>query len=178
MSKLSEIQQKIKVGKEHFHLDGKFKFRSLEDILDKLKPIIHPMGFHVTFEDFPVEIAGMAYIGSKAILSDEVDKYEATSAVREDVEVKKMSNPQLSGSAMSYARKYALQGLLALDDGNDADVVSDNTPKEKKLKMIKNSPAWKKAVGYLSEGGDIANIKVKYELTSDMESDLKKEAKV
>ena len=177
MSKLSEIQQQIKVGKEHFHLDGKFKFRSLEDILDKLKPIIHPMGFHVSFEDFAVEVAGMPYIRSKAILSNGTETFVATAAVREDEEAKKMSNPQLSGSAISYARKYSLEGLLALDDGVDTDAISDNTPKEKKLKLIKNSPAWKKAVDYLSKGGDVANIKVKYELTSAQEADLKKEAK-
>ena len=177
MDKLVKFQKEIKVAKAKFNIQGEFKFRSLENILEVLKPIIHPEGFTVSFREQIEEMNGSVFIESEAIITDGYRRYTATSIVEKDSEQKGLSKPQLSGAAISYARKYALQGLLALDDGVDSDEISDNTPKEKKIKMVKNSPAWKKAVKYAKDNkGDISSLRVKYEITAAQEQAIKREA--
>ena len=128
MGKLTEIQQNLKAPKNQFNDFGKYKYRSCEDILEAVKPLLN--GCLLTISDEVVEVGGRVYIRATVTFSDGSDKINVTAYARE-AEIKKgMDESQITGSASSYARKYALNGLFLIDDTKDADTM-DNT-KEKK----------------------------------------------
>lgn len=134
---LAEIQAKIKVGKDSYNKFGEFSYRSCEDILEVLKPIINPEGGFVTFSDDVISVGGEIYIKAVATVTIGEKSWSSVSIAREEKSRPKMSAPQLTGSSSSYARKYALQGLLALDDGkhNDPDSRDNNYSKKENAKQ-------------------------------------------
>ena len=98
--------------------------------------------------------------------------YESCAYAREDENKKGMDGSQITGAASSYARKYALNGLLAIDDSKDADM---QVKKEaKKALLTTDMPEWKKAVEFVSKGGKIDTILKKYELKKEDEDELRK----
>lgn len=119
--KLVEIQQELKVPKDQWNDFSKFNYRSAEAIEEKAKPLCHARGLTLITSDEPVAVGNWNYIYASAILSDGNDKIVVTAAAREQETKKGMDASQISGSASSYARKYALSGLFALDDTKDAD---------------------------------------------------------
>jgi hypothetical protein len=145
MKTLSEIQAAVKAPKGNFNSFGKYKYRSAEDILEALKPVINPHGFHVTIYDEIVLIGDRFYVKATAEISNGENAYTSVAFAREEELVKGMSAPQVTGSASSYARKYALSGLLALDDTKDADATNehqDEVGQEKRdylISLIENS---------------------------------------
>ena len=138
MSKLQEIQHKLKAPKGQYNSFGKYKYRSCEDILEAVKPILNEVGCTLTLSDEIVLIGDRYYIKATAKLTG-ADTNEVTTAyAREDLDKKGMDGSQVTGTASSYARKYALNGLFCIDDTKDADTM-DNTnghsalaPKEEK----------------------------------------------
>ena len=126
MKTLSEIQAAVKAPKGNFNSFGKYKYRSAEDILEAVKPVINPHGFHVTIYDEIVLIGDRFYVKATAEISNGENAYTSVAFAREEELVKGMSAPQVTGSASSYARKYALSGLLALDDTKDADATNEH----------------------------------------------------
>lgn len=171
MEPIIEIQQKLKAPKGQYNSFGKYRYRSCEDIIEALKPIIHPMGFWLKLSDKPIEIGGRIYIEATAILTNGEKIYDATASAREDESKKGMDGSQVTGAASSYARKYALNGLLAIDDSKDAD---SEKAEIKKPVLTPKSPEWVKAVDFVSKGGDIAAILRKYELINTDEDELRK----
>jgi hypothetical protein len=145
MKTLSEIQAAVKAPKGNFNSFGKYKYRSAEDILEAVKPVINPHGFHVTIYDEIVLIGDRFYVKATAEISNGENAYTSVAFAREEELVKGMSAPQVTGSASSYARKYALSGLLALDDTKDADATNehqDEVGQEKRdylISLIENS---------------------------------------
>ena len=145
MKTLAEIQAAVKAPKENFNSFGKYKYRSAEDILEAVKPVINPHGFHVTIYDEIVLIGDRYYVKATAEISNGENAYTSVAFAREEEIVKGMSAPQVTGSASSYARKYALSGLLALDDTKDADATNehqDEVGQEKRdylISLIENS---------------------------------------
>lgn len=133
LEKLSNIQQAIKVPKDKHNAFAGFDYRSAESILEKLKPFLHDTKTIVTLDDQIVEIATQAYVKATVKLIDlESDQDVSVSAyAREEKTRPKMSEGQLTGAASSYARKYALNGLLLLDDNKDPDS-QDNSVKNPK----------------------------------------------
>ena len=123
MKKLTEIQSTLKAPKGNFNNFGKYKYRSCEDILEALKPLLAELSCVVTLSDEIVQIGERYYIKATATLLDcESGETQSTTAfAREELEKKGMDSSQITGSASSYARKYALNGLFAIDDGVDAD---------------------------------------------------------
>lgn len=122
---LAEIQQNVKAPKGQFNNFGKYKYRSCEDIVEAVKPVINPLGFALILTDEVVNIGGRFYIKATAKLTNGSESFEATAYAREEESKKGMDGSQVTGAASSYARKYALNGLFAIDDNKDAD--STNT---------------------------------------------------
>lgn len=134
LSKLLKIQCELKVPKDKFSEFGNYHFRSCEDILEAAKPICKENGCVITLYDEITQIGDRYYVKATATIFDiESEESFVTSASAREEEVKpKLDRSQTTGSASSYARKYALNALLAIDDTADADALNDAEQKEKK----------------------------------------------
>lgn len=121
MSKLVEIQVELKAPKNQRNTFGKYNYRSAEDILEAVKPILIKHDAKITLSDKPVLAGDWHYIEATAkfVCGDEVEV--VTAYAREPLNKKGMDESQITGTASSYARKYALNGLLLIDDTKDAD---------------------------------------------------------
>lgn len=119
---LLEVQRKLKAPKGQYNSFGKYKYRSAEDILEAAKPLLAEVGLTLTLSDEVVMIGERYYVKAKASLSYEGQPYAFVMAyAREDETKKGMDGAQITGTASSYARKYALNGLFLIDDTKDAD---------------------------------------------------------
>ena len=140
-SKLATIQQEIKVNKGIWNKFGEFYYRSCENILEALKPYLKEVGCVILLDDEVVQIDDRIYIKATAKLVDtETNEAAMTHAyAREPKEKPKMDVSQVSGSASSYARKYALSGLLALDDAKDPDTNEYAVINSDRVKPVKEA---------------------------------------
>lgn len=122
--KLNFIQSELKAPKSNYNSFGNYNYRSCEDILEAVKPLCKKYRALLTLTDDIVVIADRVYVKAKAILRD-LDDYniaiEVQAFAREPLEKKGMDSSQVTGTASSYARKYALNGLFNIDDTKDAD---------------------------------------------------------
>ena len=126
-----KIQAELQAPKGNFNSFGKYKYRSCEDILTALKPLLEKYNSYINISDEVCLIGDRYYIKAIATLTDETgNKHQATAFAREPESKKGMDESQITGTASSYARKYALNGLLAIDDTKDADTM-DNRPEPK-----------------------------------------------
>ena len=121
--KLNKIQSELKAPKGQYNKFGKYSYRSCEDILEALKPHLLKYGCVVTLTDDMQLIGDRYYLQATATITDaESGKSVSNVALaREDKECAGMSESQITGTASSYARKYALNGLFLIDDTKDAD---------------------------------------------------------
>ena len=126
MKELIEIQKELKAPKGQYNSYAKFNYRSCEDILEAVKPLLGALT--LTISDKLINAGDRYYIQATATLSDGVEKIETTAVAREALDKKGMDASQITGAASSYARKYALNGLFAIDDEKDADT-KDNSVK-------------------------------------------------
>ena len=133
--RLSAIQQSIKVPKSHTNTFAKYKYRNAEDILSAVKPLLGDCCLVIS--DELKELNGVAYIEATVSLQlgDEIIQTKAQAII--DDTKRGMSAEQKTGSASSYCRKYALNGLLLLDDNTDVDSLKPPTPSENDIKTIK-----------------------------------------
>ncbi len=113
---LSKIQSLVKAPKGQVNKFGNYKYRSCEDIVEAVKLVINPLGYYLTITDEIVTIANRVYVKATATLSNGEQSYSASAFAREEEVKKGMDAAQITGSASSYARKYALNGLFAIDD--------------------------------------------------------------
>ena len=120
---LSQIQTELKAPKNQTNNFGNYKYRSLEDITDALKPHLKAFNYSLVVSDTIEEIAGRIYVRASATLYDETMKEIASNSAyaREPLSKKGMDEAQITGATSSYARKYALNGLFSIDDTKDAD---------------------------------------------------------
>lgn len=127
--KLIDIQQGLKVPKMRENSFGGFNYRSVEDIEDKLKPLLKAHKLSFRFTDEVVAVGDRVYVKATAILSDGQNTEEAVAYAREAEKPKaKTDDAQLTGGCSSYARKYAAQGLFLIDDGkSDPDNPNEDT---------------------------------------------------
>lgn len=122
---LREMQQTVKAPKGQYNSFGKYSYRSAEDIMEAVKPALKKYKAFITCDDTIVEIGGRNYVKCTATLWTENEGRISTSAFAREPEQKKgMDEMQITGATSSYARKYALAGLLLLDDNKDTDSVS------------------------------------------------------
>jgi ribosomal protein L31 len=175
MEAIVKIQQELKAPKGQFNAFGKYKYRNCEDIIEALKPIIHPLGFWLTLSDEPVQMGERFYIRAEAVLTDGEKTYKAIGYAREEETKKGMDGSQVTGAASSYARKYALNGLLAIDDSKDSDKTNEEEVKKETLDQLHTK--WAGAVEFIKKGGSIDAIKEKYSLSETDENELRKHAK-
>lgn len=149
-SELARIQQELKAPKNKWNKFGQYAYRNAEGILEAVKPLLNGLVLIVT--DDLVYIGTRYYIKATAKLTDGEDEVSVDSYAREDEVKKGMDGCQITGSASSYARKYALNGLLAIDDTKDSDDDSmspknpDNSP-EKEIRELNNESKGKTIAG-------------------------------
>lgn len=119
---MSKIQAELKAPKGQFNSFGKYKYRSCEDIVEAVKPILAKYGYHLNMND-DIRVAGdRVYVEAICrVMEGEKVVSEAHAFAREPDDKKGMDSSQITGTASSYARKYALNGLFAIDDTKDAD---------------------------------------------------------
>lgn len=135
VGKLAKIQSELKVNKGNKNLFGNYMYRSAEDILEGVKPFIKQLNAAVILSDEIVQVANRVYVKATATINfGEEGSLSVSAFAREAEEKKGMDAAQVTGSASSYARKYAMQGLFAIDDGEDADSRDNSSNGETKAK--------------------------------------------
>ena len=132
MDTLNKIQKELKAPKGQTNNFGKYKYRSCEDIIEAVKTLLGTST--LTLSDELVMIGDRYYIKATACIKDKDDMETVTAYARESLEKKGMDTSQITGSASSYARKYALNGLFLIDDTKDADTMN-NRPETNKIKV-------------------------------------------
>mgnify|MGYP003653738880 CR=1 FL=1 len=163
-TKLATIQTKFKSKKSRFNSFGKYYFRSAEDILEATKPFLLELGVTVTISENLVEASPIPILQSKAELTDGEDVIYATALVGVDLNQKGMQTPQQFGTASSYGKKYALGNLFLIDDTADSDALNG---------IAMDKTAIEKAKQFVKSGGKIETIKKKYQITPQLEQELK-----
>lgn len=120
---LQAVQRELKCQKNQYNSFGKYKYRSCEDIVEAVKPLLNEQGLILTMSDEVVGVADRVYIKATCKVIDVAngDVIETSALARESLTKKGMDDSQITGTASSYARKYALNGLFAIDDTKDAD---------------------------------------------------------
>jgi hypothetical protein len=142
MKKLIKIQNELKVPKGNFNSFGKYKYRSAEDILEAIKPILLANDCYLTLTDEIVEIGGKLFLKATATIKDEKDTI-SINGFAEMGDHKGMSSEQCTGTASSYARKYALNGLFLIDETESDPDSKDNAKDAPKAKNeVSNDLAW------------------------------------
>ena len=142
--KLSEVQQNLRCPKNQFNTFGKYNYRNCEDILIGLKKVLN--NSTVTITDDIQQIGERYYVKATATFSDGSESIITTAFAREPVQKKGMDESQITGAASSYARKYALCGLFALDDNKDADSRDNRNAHEEKAYTATQKAIFDKAI--------------------------------
>lgn len=126
--KLGAIQLKLKAPKNQRNNFGGYNYRSAEDILEAVKPLAIENGAVVNITDDIIEVGGRIYVKAtvRLIDLDSEQAIETTAMAREEETKKGMDGSQITGAASSYARKYALNGMFAIDDTKDSDATNDH----------------------------------------------------
>ena len=156
--KLIEVQSKLKAPKNQYNSFGKYSYRNCEDILEALKPILKEVGATIIISDEVVSVNERYYVKAtvKFIDTETGEVVEASANAREEDNKKGMDSSQLTGSTSSYARKYALNGLFAIDDTKDADTT--NTHGKENAKSL--SEAQLKRMYVIGKNAGYENSKV------------------
>lgn len=136
--KLWTIQQTLNAPKGQYNKFGGYSYRSAEDILEAVKPLLQNVTLMVS--DEIVLIGDRYYVKATATLSDGEDSISATAFAREEKEQKGMTAGQLTGATSSYARKYALNGLFCIDDAKDLDTDAYAKQTGQQPRQQKNTP--------------------------------------
>ena len=173
MKILNTIQKELNAPKNQRNNFGNYNYRSCEDILSAVKPLLGDA--ILTLNDEIVLIGDRYYVKATAGISHGEHMITATAYAREDASKKGMDLSQLTGSCSSYARKYALNGLFCIDDTKDADT-QDNTqqateddPDKEWLDLDKNQDAWNGCKEMFTKGMTtkqvVAKMRTKYKVS-------------
>ena len=142
MKELIVIQSELKAPKSQFNKFGGYKYRKAEDILEAVKPLLNKQKCTLTITDDIVMVGNRIYVKATATIKNEKGEYETTTGWAREEETKKgMDGSQITGASSSYARKYALNGLFAIDDNADSDIVNDGQHQEAKQQTQTQQPA-------------------------------------
>lgn len=166
--KLFEVQQNLKAAKNQFNKFGGYNYRSCEDTLTALKPLLNEQQVILLINDEVIEVGGKNYIKATARFIDieTGESVENSALAREDEDRKKMDSPQITGSCSSYARKYALNGLFMIDDVKDSDATNKHGKDEPKA-PVEASKEEKVFAGVESEKANVKNIWTKEAAKND-----------
>ena len=131
MKELIEIQKTLKAPKGQLNKFGNYKYRSCEDILEALKPLLYENKCVLTINDDIVSVVNRVYVKATVILKNESGEEISTTAfAREEETIKGMNSSQITGSTSSYARKHALNGMFCIDDTKDSDATNTGDKKD------------------------------------------------
>ncbi len=155
MKNLLKIQAELKCPKGSFNAFGKYKYRSAEQILESLKPVLLKYEATLTLSDDIIQVGNKLFLKATASLwlkeSDGVETTNYTLGFAELGEHKGMSSEQCTGTASSYARKYALNGLFLIDETESDPDSKDNTPVQPKKQAL-DAKRFQDAVKAVTEG--------------------------
>ena len=166
-AKLMNVQSQLKCNKSQYNSFGKYNYRSCEDIVESVKPLLKKEGLLLTLSDEIVNIADRFYVKATATVIDTVDEksISVSAFAREEKDKKGMDGSQVTGASSSYARKYALNGLFAIDDTKDSDATNTGdkpkeTPKDNPQEAPKGTPR-ERLISRLNELGINVNAYAK-----------------
>ena len=146
--KLANVQSALKAPKGQYNSFGKYKYRSCEDIVESVKPLLKQNGLLLTLTDEIVNIGERFYVKATAMIMDTADgnMISVEAYAREEETKKGMDGSQVTGASSSYARKYALNGIFAIDDNKDSDSTNtgesnhDESPRQEQPRSNQMSP--------------------------------------
>lgn len=141
--KLLDIQLRLKAPKSQYNSFGKYNYRNCEDILEAVKPLLSEHKLTLRLSDEIMLIGNRYYVQATAILSDGDSTITTTASAREDETKKGMDASQITGSCSSYARKYALNGMFAIDDNKDSDFTNKGDVKNNTTSQTQSKPQGK-----------------------------------
>lgn len=142
MKELIAIQSELKAPKSLFNKFGGYKYRKAEDILEAVKPLLNKQKCTLTITDDIVMVGNRIYVKATATIKNEKGEFETTTGWAREEETKKgMDGSQITGASSSYARKYALNGLFAIDDNADSDTTNDGQNQEAQQQTQTQQPA-------------------------------------
>lgn len=149
MKELRSIQTELNAPKNQYNAFGKYSYRSCEDILAAVKPLLAAYNCTLTLTDGIELIGDRFYVRATATLTNDTgDTAKATAYAREDEVKKGMDGAQITGAASSYARKYALNGLFCIDDVKDPDATNKGDASPRKAQSPQRPlcllPTWTK----------------------------------
>ena len=132
--KISDIQMRLKAPKSQYNNFGKYNYRNCEDILEAVKPLLNEHKLYINISDTVEHVGDRYYIKATVTVSDGESTITSQAYAREEESKKGMDGSQVTGASSSYARKYALNGMFAIDDTKDSDTTNTGgkeQPKEK-----------------------------------------------
>ena len=142
MKELIVIQSELKAPKSQFNKFGGYKYRKAEDILEAVKPLLAKQKCTLTITDDIVMVGNRIYVKATATIKNEKGECETTTGwAREEESKKGMDGSQITGASSSYARKYALNGLFAIDDNADSDTTNDGQHQKAQQQTQTQQPA-------------------------------------
>jgi len=177
MEKLRKIQAELKAPKNQRNNFGKYNYRSCEDILEAVKPLLDKHKCTLTISDEVKEVCGVLFVEAIVFISDGKDSVHTKAQAGIDPNRKGMDIAQSFGSSSSYARKYALNGLFLIDDTKDADSTNTHGKGAKtteKSWLNKGTAEFKKVQTYLKGGGNISKVEEKYRISKEVKELLTK----
>jgi len=177
MEKLRKIQCELKAPKNQRNNFGKYNYRSCEDILEAVKPLLDKHKCTLTISDEVREVCGVLFVEAIVFISDGKDSVHTKAQAGIDPNRKGMDIAQSFGSSSSYARKYALNGLFLIDDTKDADSTNTHGKGAKtteKSWLNKGTAEFKKVQTYLKGGGNISKVEEKYRISKEVKELLTK----
>jgi hypothetical protein len=171
MEKLRKIQAELKAPKNQRNNFGKYNYRSCEDILEAVKPLLDKHKCTLTISDEVREVCGVLFVEAIVFISDGKDSVHTKAQAGIDPNRKGMDIAQSFGSSSSYARKYALNGLFLIDDTKDADSTNTHAKGAKSAEkswLNKGTAEFKKVQTYLKGGGNISKVEEKYRISKEV----------
>ena len=140
IAKMVKIQSELKAPKNQVNSFGKYKYRSCEDIIEAVKPLLAREGLYMSISDSIINIGLSNYVEAVAGVTDGEDTVQVKACARESIDKKGMDDAQQTGATSSYARKYALNGLFGIDDTKDADATNTHGKEQQTSKPLTFSP--------------------------------------
>lgn len=142
MEALIKIQSELVATKSQYNSFGKYYYRSCEDILEAVKPLLSKYNAELTISDDVVSVGDRVYVKATVSITDGKETKTVTAFAREPLDRKGQDSSQITGATSSYARKYALNGLFLIDDNKDADTDENRNETEERPKSKGGKPSY------------------------------------
>lgn len=170
LNKLRQIQSELKANKSQYNSFGKYHYRSLEDIMEALKPLLSKHGCTFVLDNEVMNISGLFFRKSTGTLycCESGEQISTSTMTQETVEAKGMSPSQTSGSSSSFGDKYLCGKMFCIDDTKDADATNNHSKEEATDKKWLNegTPEFDKAVEYYNKKGTLEAVKERYKIST------------